>query len=447
MTNWNIDNVPHPIKTKLYCPLVENNLVAVKFDFATDRLLGCRPIYAPKPGQSRKEVSGLIRYPWRKYRQNIVADGEVPDTTRVACTFFDDEGSDSGTIDAVKGYVTFEGRFCGLTFRRHGKWSKEVFGQASAYETTMELQPGEYFTSLCLPEINGKPSPEAVALCTNYGNASPWFGISGRPNVRFQHCKPPRGHIAVGLWGALVERPYYFGTYLWNSVGLLYRPQDKDTEVATPPETPRPQQSGFHETDKNTGLPWLSDPSNAQNLYLRPLVARQFFHYQESENVGHAHCVFEPSQLLQLRVYGHPRGNGIRSIRFRGTAEMGLATLGDWPAEDVLVKSHHKMSIAGPQGERITRITVYLQRLEDEDRICVLYVETSFGRTGLLVSCRERPVPEKLVVNFNPNNAKVLECGPRDEVVGLHGIVSVSLCHRAVLFVGLCLRAVELDYP
>jgi hypothetical protein len=104
-----------------------------------------------------------IRFPWRAHDQEIMEDSDVPETAYAISTLFGDNAA--GRIDAVKGYVTRKGKFCGLLFRRNGKWSEGVFGERSAYETPFYLEAGECFTSIFLPEKGGKRESNALAVC------------------------------------------------------------------------------------------------------------------------------------------------------------------------------------------------------------------------------------------------------------------------------------------
>lgn len=156
LTNRNQANLSLPIKYRISC----RYLVAVKFDFNYHQLVSWAPIYAANPNvlDSVKVVSEMIQYPWKCRTDDIVPGGEIKTTSRVACIFFDDEGDQR--VDAVKGYVSITGHFCGLVFRRNGNWGDKVFGHRSSYEVTMELREGERITSLYLPDGNA----EALAV-------------------------------------------------------------------------------------------------------------------------------------------------------------------------------------------------------------------------------------------------------------------------------------------
>jgi len=58
------------------------------------------------------------------------------------------EEKEGRRIDAVKGYISKSGDFCGLWFRRDGGWESNAFGHPSAYELTFELMEGERFASI-----------------------------------------------------------------------------------------------------------------------------------------------------------------------------------------------------------------------------------------------------------------------------------------------------------
>jgi hypothetical protein len=142
------------------------HLVAVKFDFNCDHLVSWAPVYALKPhGLSQKELMKRIRFPWRAHNQEIMEDRDIPETAYAISTLFGD--NDFGRIDAVKGYVTRHGQFCGLLFRRNGGWSEGVFGERSAYEILFELREGECFTSIFLPEEEGRRGSSALAVCAS----------------------------------------------------------------------------------------------------------------------------------------------------------------------------------------------------------------------------------------------------------------------------------------
>ena len=105
----------------------------------------------------------LIRFPWRAPCQNITEDYDIPENAYVVSTVFD-ESKETGRVDAVKAYVTREGRFCGLIFRRRGKWPKGVFGERSAFETTFELREGDFFDSIFVPEVDRRRGSSALAV-------------------------------------------------------------------------------------------------------------------------------------------------------------------------------------------------------------------------------------------------------------------------------------------
>jgi hypothetical protein len=112
---------------------------------------------------------------------------------------------------------------------------------------------------------------------------------------------------------------------------------------------------------------------------------------------------------------------------------MGLVTMGEWPdREPITVKPRQKMSISGLNGERIIRIKVAFQRSDTEDRIVGLVIETNSGRSKTIVS--SEMFPEK-PIHLSAHNVKVLECGENDEIVGFHGVVSVSVSHKARLLI------------
>lgn len=208
LTNRNQANLSLPIKYRVSC----RYLVAIKFDFNYHQLVSWAPIYAPVP-DSVKVVSEMIQYPWKCRSDDIVPNGEIKTTSRVACIFFDNE--EDQCVDAVKGYVSMSGHFCGLVFRRNGNWEDKVFGHRSAYELTMELSDGERITSLYLPDKNTgalavcskhhSPRYETmltlVKLCTNFDRTTPWFGKAISEPISLQNA--PEGEEAIGVYGTL----------------------------------------------------------------------------------------------------------------------------------------------------------------------------------------------------------------------------------------------------
>lgn len=103
-------------------------------------------------------MSDLIQYPWKCHSDDVYSDRAIKKSSRVECIFFEVDGKPA---DAVKGYVSKSGLFCGLLFRRAGNWERGVFGQRSAYESTFELRGEERFTSMFFTE-NGTFSALAV---------------------------------------------------------------------------------------------------------------------------------------------------------------------------------------------------------------------------------------------------------------------------------------------
>lgn len=212
LTDRNQAKRPLPVKYRILCPY----LVAIRFDFNYHQLVSWAPIYASNPAiqESLKVVSEMVQYPWKCRTDDIVPSGEIKEESHVACIFFDEE--ENKRVDAVKGYVSRSGHFCGLIFRRNGDWGNEVFGNRSAYEVTMELKEGETFTSLYLP--HGDIQAIAVRfksflprifvimltvgkLCTNSGRTTPWFGNVTSESAELQN--PPQGQEAIGIYGTL----------------------------------------------------------------------------------------------------------------------------------------------------------------------------------------------------------------------------------------------------
>lgn len=210
-------------------------------------------------------------------------------------------------------------------------------------------------------------------------------------------------------------------------MGLLFRPKEETRGGAKPiPKPTPPLSSGFQLKDKDTKLPWFSDTAVfLTGIHLSPLVAQRTELYSNRAAVGRAYCIFDPSQLEQILVCVNLfKHTGITSIRFRGSQKMGLITMGEWPdREPMSIKPRQRMSISGRTGERITRVKVAFQRLDSEDRIVGLAIETNSGSSKTIVS--SEMFPEK-PIHLSAHNVKVLECGDDYEIVGFHGIVSVS---------------------
>ncbi|KAF8537164.1 hypothetical protein BDD12DRAFT_746052 [Trichophaea hybrida] len=442
ITNFNHKKPPFPVKRQITSP---EYLKAVKFDFNFDQLISWAPIFATEPKSPslsqqeltknalfHQELTKLIRFPWKACDKNITEDRDIPETSHVASTLFED--NEAGRVDGLKGYVTQTGRFCGLLLRRNGKWAKEAFGDRSAYETTFELNDGESIDSIFIPEVRKELKSNALALSTSHGRTTPWIGKvedDAIPN----HRKVLPGYVCVGIFGAQKETPSLFNGPQWDMVGLLYRPTNPNSPISTPRHIQReqPQNAEYHRLDKATGLRWLNDNSNLNpNLRCLPLQAYNPYMGSDPKNYGRAISVFEPSKLLQVRVWSSRLG--VCSLRFRGTADVGIITVGNWPeAEGVNLSRNNKMSIDGPGGERILRIKVAFQRLESEDRIIGLCIETSYGRAKTILS--PEMSPEK-PIDLADNNVKSLECPGTDEIAGLHGIFGPYNIHD----MGLVLR-------
>ncbi|RPB04039.1 hypothetical protein L873DRAFT_1668292 [Choiromyces venosus 120613-1] len=427
LTNWNEGELSLPVKYRVSSPY----LVAIKFDFSYHQLISWAPIYAPDPDVpvSQKLISEMLQFPWKCRLDDITADRKIKPTSRVACIFFDEE--EGKRIDAVKGYVGKSGDFCGLLFRREGDWESNVFGHRSAYELTFELMEGERFTSIFFPERDLK----ALALCTNRGRTTPWFG---RGSKRVILREPPRGLESVGIYGTLDRQiEYYEETIDWGTIGLLCRPDQrcptarpKTHGQIPPPITQYPQ--------SDPQLPWFSNlQALPTDVWLSPLVAQREGQYVGKPGIGRAYSLFDPAQLDQIVAHVNLSHHaGIKSLRFCGTSRMGLVTLGEWPErEDVKIKGPAKMRILGPTGERIEKVKVAFQRLDQQDLVVGLSMETNFGRLKKVFSselCLERPI------RLSPHNVKSLECTETEEIVGFHGIVSDYNIHD----LGLVLRRI-----
>lgn len=181
---------------------------------------------------------------------------------------------------------------------------------------------------------------------------------------------------------------------------------------------------GFQLIDEDTKLPWFSDiTAFPADLKLAPLAAQRTELYLGCSGAGRAYSIFDPSQLEQILVFANiPSRVGITSICFRGTEKMGQIAMGEWP-DGVKINRRQKMNISGVKGERVVKVKVVFQRLEGEDRIVGLTIETNFGRSKAIVS--SEMFPEK-PIHLSAHNLKILECGEDDEIVGFHGVVSVS---------------------
>lgn len=156
---------------------------------------------------------------------------------------------------------------------------------------------------------------------------------------------------------------------------------------------------------------------------MAPLAAQRPKLYLKDAKFGRAYTIFDPSQLDQILVLANLfKKIGIACIRFRGTEKMGLITMGEWPeGEDIRIKGRQKMNISGVNGERIVRVKVSFRRVESEDRIVGLVIETDSGRSQTISRSEEK------LIHLSAPNVKTLECGDDNEIVGFHGIVSVSL--------------------
>lgn len=190
------------MKRKIKAP---GHLLAVKFGFNFDQLISWAPIFATKPSApnalSQQQLSKLIRFPWKAHPdyEDVLENQDIPESAHVTSTFF--ENNEAGRVDGLKGYVNRHGKFCGLLVRRNGCWAEEAFGDRSAYETTFELQKGEFIDSILTPVTGKKAVPSAVALSTNYGRSTPWFGIVENGFEASRQEAPP-GYVCVGLFGA-----------------------------------------------------------------------------------------------------------------------------------------------------------------------------------------------------------------------------------------------------
>ncbi|KAA8893711.1 hypothetical protein FN846DRAFT_1003903, partial [Sphaerosporella brunnea] len=419
ITNFNESQLPSPVRCKTQFP---EHLVAIKFDFNHDHLVSWAPVYGLKPsGLSMKELMKRLRFPWRAHDPEIVEDHDLPETAYAISTLFGD--NDAGRIDAVKGYVTRSGHFCGLLFRRNGKWSDGVFGERSAYENIFELRKGESFISIFLPEEAGQRKSNALALSTNHGRTTPWFGnIENTVNARY--LQTPPGYVVVGIYGAQFEKPDLYGHYHLDWLGLLYRPEETSSPKPAPPPTapPEPQRTSYRIPDPHTGLEWifLQARSSSAGIRLTSLLSQEDYRMLGSKHLGRAFSTFEPEKLLQISAWC---AKGICSIRFHGTSAMGLITVGDWPAdaEGVCLSSDEKMLIHGPGGERISSVKVAFER-PGTGRIIALCFKTSFGRQKTFCGSL---MPKKESRDLEGENVRELRCREGCEIVGLHGVFDI----------------------
>ncbi|KAI5790275.1 hypothetical protein EDC01DRAFT_121523 [Geopyxis carbonaria] len=441
LTNHNKDESPYLNKVGS----TGKYLCGIKFDFNFNQILSYAPIFDLTEVKNKPDkyanLCDKIRLPWKKLDKSINSDPGIPipkTAKTIAISFRENE---LGRIDAVKGYARSNGRFCGLLFRRNGRWSNDAFGERSPHEITFEIGKDEYFDSLFLPEHeSGFLGFEAIALSTNLGNTTPWIGkTDGIP----RHRKAPPECVGIGLFAAQEEEEsprWQQEEYRSDLVGLLYRtsrPGEKEPRVPETRKKPLPTQ--YFCRDPETNLRWLNDFQSRDESITLSLgnYGKPRYYREDRKDLGRAFLVFDPSQLLQVRVWcgTGPGVRGILGIRFRGTPAMGIVTAGDWPDEkNKKLTSAEKINIAGPDGERLVKIKLAFQRLaEQEDKIIGLAIETSFGRTKTIVSsslCPEKPI------DLNSSNVKILECPGDKEIVGLNGIYGTYQIHD----LGLALR-------
>ncbi|TGZ77875.1 hypothetical protein EX30DRAFT_398272 [Ascodesmis nigricans] len=402
MTETSASTVDHPIVVGDLVFLVDHHtlhksyvrrvntkyLCGIKLQFDNRQILDWSPAFWP-PGNERKAVAERVKHPW-KSDPTIYSNPVVHCSDEVKCISVSFEPTRDGTVTAVKGYIDREGAFAGLLVRRGNVWDEEVFGRRTGFESTFELQEGEYIHSVFRTpshcRVNNAP-PHGLSICTTMGRVSPLFGSHIDSIFR---CSSASNGVAAGIFGCYTDIPYHAAPK-WTNLGLLYR-LPSSTPSLLPAHQPFPlPASPLRLIDPETSTPFLTPlPTGTlpPNLTFTPLHPHRYppCRTTTTTTLGRAFSLISPQHLTQLRIWLLP--GSIGGLRFLGTREMGQVTVNEWPDIDCTrIPREHRMSIDGPGGERISEVMVVWMKDEKQARegrviqkIVAVGVKTTWGR-------------------------------------------------------------------
>ncbi|KAI9841388.1 MAG: hypothetical protein M1837_000720 [Sclerophora amabilis] len=397
-------------------------LAGIQFSFTATALVDWHPLFDFNGVRnSRAEEANRLSQIQNHWKSAVVAkthplaetDSNVLGKFRVLADFFDGPRR-SDRADGVKGYVNGT-RLCGLRFRRHGLWDEEPLGQSSAFERTFLLKRSERFVSLFVAETMSLGGVGAMAFCTNLNRVSPWFGMSfhGRTVARV----PPKGRKAVGVYMAF-SKPNEC-----EAIGVIHEEADRSHSTSVVKAPSLLPSSEVSRRDFATELEWVTDPQD-----LPP-------NHRLSSDIGmqevcdpalqRAFTVFAPDQLNKIEAFVNSISGrfGLKGLRFIGSRHMGTVILNDWQDQYATSVEDLSLNINGSGGERIigAHITFHLHR--NGKRIIGFLVKTNRGRQCDLARWSlftdEEPLPDRVY-------HKEIQCGPGEEVVGLHYVFGPS---------------------
>ncbi|KAI9824763.1 MAG: hypothetical protein M1832_001591 [Thelocarpon impressellum] len=427
-------NADEAKKAKVDVEVESDYLAGIQVSFSAEKIVDWQPLFEfglhTNGRRTLHNKSLHLRDHWKspsvaRARPTAETDSNLLGRYRVLADFFD-EG-----VDGLKGYVTCKGyvgrnRFCGLRFRRAGRWDAEPLGQASPYEMTFLLEPGEQFTSLYVSETGNFGAGNALALCTSYGRTTPCIGNlqSGRPVSK----EAPPGRKVVGIYMA------YSDPDRCDIIGVIH---DEASGISAHRAVNKPGPQPLCELSKRdteTDLEWAMDTKSLPAGYQLSRDLRFGFGSDRlSEPPRRAFALFEPRHLLRVDAYVNPVSGryGLKALRFDGEPEMGTVLLGDWQVQHARPTRERTMSIAGPGGERIVRVSVVFHAPHQiaktgngngGKRIIGLSLETNRGRRHDVAApsgFTDEAPPEPEV------HRKRMRCDAGREIVGFHYVIGL----------------------
>ncbi|KAI9805157.1 MAG: hypothetical protein M1825_000991 [Sarcosagium campestre] len=391
-------------------------LAGIMFRFTAEGLVDWQPLFDWSRPPTNLDLGGMFRDHWKspevaQHFPSAKTDQDVLGKLLVLANFFDHPVD--GKADGAKGYVC-NNRFCGLLFRRSGLWDEEPLGLSSPYATDFLLKPGEEFVSMYASKTGHFGEGGALALCTNFGRTSPWFGslFSGKPVLK----TAPRGQRALGIYMAF-SKPTEC-----DNLGIIYNDGvggDFETTLVEEPPIPAGE---ILQQDPDTCLYWATNKSSLpRNCTLTPVIGPES---HLTPTPLRAFCLLAPHDLQRIDAYLHtvPGRFGLKALKIQGSRRMGTAILGDWQDKYAKPGTGQSMHIQGCEGERIVGLSVVFQNHSRGRRIVALNIKTNFGQEYDIVSWTKYTdeAPPEMDVQ-----RKELLCPPREEIIGFHYILGL----------------------
>ncbi|RPA73554.1 hypothetical protein BJ508DRAFT_333984 [Ascobolus immersus RN42] len=437
-------------------------LTGLKFLFSAKKVTYWVPLFSDNPLDSNDRLTddliATYKCPWRQYHDIEYpierCDRGIPGERSgyIITRYGNGNATHNRVIDRVRAYISPAGSFSGLVFSRSGRWETEIFGVPTGIEITLNLPRGDNFDSMWVsyadPPENQAHLPQlpihlrkqepvvAIALVTNRGRVTPWFGKPQGERDREQKRPSQAGFRMVGITGELKTH----SDPMWRSMHVLQRPEPNNkppTAPTSPSLTPNQLHFvGYKEYKPNedispeTPLQHLQDPSLIPaDFKVGPLQRTWVGEVVRAKGI--AYTIFNPDQLQFISIYSKKpnTGYGILGIGLEGTVEMGAVVVGSVPDENEVQDGRvGTLAIDATHGERIISLTFSYGLQPHTNDILALSLTTSHGRTlthtakgvtfDLLAHASSLPPRQDGLQLIHH-----LKCPDNHEIIGFHALV------------------------